>query len=450
MIALKNALLALLLFSCEGATEARHPHMVVFLSDDHSQADSSLYGAKDIPMPNLERLAGEGLVFTQAFAASPSCAPSRAAMLTGLMPARNGAEFNHTLPREGVASLIPSLQAAGYEVAAFGKVSHFADHFGFDVEVPEKSIPAVRANVARYLEDRSSKKPLCLFVGIRNPHKPWPQESAFRPEDVVVPESHFDSLGYRKARAAFYQAVSEVDRFLGELREISAEHLGKEVLFLYTSDNGSQWPFGKWNLYEAGIRVPLVVSWPGVVSAGARTDAMVSLADLLPTLIEVAGGNVPAGLDGRSFAAVLRGSKGEHRDAVFATHSGDGKKNIYPIRCIRTKEWKLIHNLEPDRKYRTPIDRGEDHADAAYWSEWLELAPSEPALRRILNRYFERPEFELYRVTEDPHELRNLAQNAENEEVRKSLARELEQWMESQGDTGKVDPLANPPRSKKE
>ena len=107
-------LLLALLLSGVTAFAASKPHIVVYLSDDHSQYDSSLYGAADIPTPNFERLAADGMVFTHAFVASPSCAPSRAAMLTGLMPARNGAEANHTQPLKGTRSLIEDLKKEGY------------------------------------------------------------------------------------------------------------------------------------------------------------------------------------------------------------------------------------------------------------------------------------------------------------------------------------------------
>src|ERR1700730_8533522 len=103
---------------------AEQPHLVVFLSDYHGQLDSTPYGATDVHTPNMQKLADSGLTFTRAFVASPSCAPSRAAMLTGLMPARNGAEANHTFKRDDVASLPEVLRRLGYETAAFGKVAH--------------------------------------------------------------------------------------------------------------------------------------------------------------------------------------------------------------------------------------------------------------------------------------------------------------------------------------
>jgi N-sulfoglucosamine sulfohydrolase len=107
------------------AADASRPNLVIFLSDDHSLLDSTVYGATDVKTPNMQRLANAGLTFDRAFVASPSCAPSRAAMLTGLMPVRNGAEPNHSKPRAEIKKLPAYLHELGYEVAAFGKVSHY-------------------------------------------------------------------------------------------------------------------------------------------------------------------------------------------------------------------------------------------------------------------------------------------------------------------------------------
>src|SRR5688500_14810629 len=129
-------ILLLVFFSalCSRANDTTPPTIVVFLADDHSQLDSEPYGAQDVRTPHMRRLAERGLTFTHAFVASPSCAPSRAAILTGLYPARNGAEANHTKPRPEIKKLPAYLRDAGYEVAGFGKVAHYNHdpEYGFD------------------------------------------------------------------------------------------------------------------------------------------------------------------------------------------------------------------------------------------------------------------------------------------------------------------------------
>lgn len=412
------------------------PNIVVYLSDDHSQFDSSLYGNANIPTPEFEQLAADGMTFTHAFVASPSCAPSRAAMLTGLMPARNGAEANHTYPKEGTVGLIRNLQTAGYQVVAFGKVAHgrSAQRYGFDQARPGRTLEQLKKLVTEFLGSRKSNKPLCLFVGTSNPHVAWTSPTTFDPAKVEFPPHHIDTPATRDHRAAYYQEIKDLDRFLGELRSIAASKLGDDVLFIHTSDHGSQWPFGKWNLYDYGIRVPFIASWRGNIPRGSRTDAMVSWIDLLPTLIDVVGGEVPDGLDGRSFADVMRGKRDDHRDVVFTTHTGDGTKNIFPIRSVRTRHWKLIHNLHPEFAHTNHSDLDRKPMAGAYWTEWAALSKTDQRAEAIIDRYYRRPEWELYEVGKDRWEQANLVDQPEQAERVARLKSRLAEWQKSQGD----------------
>ena len=115
-----------------------------------------------------------------------------------------------------------------------------------------------------------------------------------------------------------------------------------------TSDHGGQWPFGKWNLYDDGIRTPLVIKWPNKIMANTITDAMVSWIDILPTILDLTSSESEENIDGKSFLRVLMGKTENFRDEIFTTHTGDGVFNIYPIRSIRTKRYKYIRNLLPD------------------------------------------------------------------------------------------------------
>lgn len=415
---------------------ADRPNIVVYLSDDHSQFDSSEYGNRNIPTPEIARLAADGIKLTRTFVASPSCAPSRSAMLTGLMPARNGAEANHTTVRAGTHSLIRDLQKAGYEVAAFGKVAHgrTTAYFGFDHSDAGATLEQLEQNVTKYLETRNADKPLCLFVGTSNPHVSWTAQTTFDPATVEFPPHHVDTPSTREHRAAYYQEIKELDAFLGTLRKISGKHLGENVLMIYTSDHGSQWPFGKWNLYDYGIRIPLIAAWPGKIAPGSVSDAMVSWIDLLPTLIDIGKGVVPDNLDGRSFAKVLLGEKTSHRDLIFTTQTGDGDKNIYPIRSVRSQEWKLIHNLHPEFAHTNHSDLDRKPMAGAYWTEWAQRAKTDERAKSILDRYFRRPEWELYRVSEDKWEQSNVIDDPANAQIVATLKKQLADWIRESGD----------------
>jgi N-sulfoglucosamine sulfohydrolase len=430
------------------------PHIVVFIADDLSWADCSPYGGKDVPTPNMASLAAEGMTFTHAFVASPSCAPSRAALLTGLDPMRNGAMLNHSRPKADVKKWPAYFKELGYEVVAIGKVAHYAQvtDYGFDHASYFKyhEDDCVEASV-KWLAARKSDKPLCLLVGTNWPHVPWPKQSKLDPVALTLPPTFVDTKETRYARARYLAAVANTDRDLGLVYDAARKHLGKNVVFLFTSDHGSQFPFGKWNAYDAGVRTPLIVSWPNQIKPGTTAGAMVSWIDILPTCIEAAGGKSPESLSGRSFLGVLRGEKGAHRDKVFITHSGDGDMNRYPLRAVRTQDWKYIRNLDPDAEHHTHIDRAAAGDGRDYWDSWVEKAKSDLAAAGIVRRYHKRPVDELYDLKADPWELENLAADPKHADRLKALRADLDAWMKDQGDEGLKTERALPdPRPKKE
>lgn len=413
------------------------PNLVVFISDDHGYLDSTVAGDERFETPNMDRLKQRGMTFTQAFAPSPSCAPSRAALLTGLMPARNGAIFNHQPPRDEIKKLPVYLHELGYEVVAFGKVAHYKQgkKYGFDLVAHDtfhdhKCIPAA----LKYLSSWKGEKPLCMMVGTNWPHVPWPETSSH--VSGPLPPKHIDTPDTRAWRGRYAAAVARMDIDLGKVYDAAFDRLGPNTLFIHFSDHGSQWPFGKWNLYDTGSRVPFFAVWPDVIEPGSQTDAMVSLVDVLPTLIEFAGGRPPKDIDGRSFRDVLLGKKAGHRDRVFTTHSGDGKMNEYPIRAVRTPRWKYIRNLRPDAEHHTHIDRGKSADGSGYWQSWVEKATSDSSSAAIVESYFHRPAEELYDLENDPHELVNLAGDERYVETLAGLRAEVDEWMREQGDEG--------------
>ena len=419
--------------------------MVVFLSDDHTWRDSSVYGSPDIKTPNMQRLADAGMTFNNAFVASPSCAPSRAALLTGMYPARNGAEPNHSRPEVDLKKLPAYLQELGYEVVSFGKVGHYkqtpdygfdlAKHFGYhdDVAVDE-AIKWLRARGAA----GDPSKPLCLFVGTNWPHVPWPEEvDGIDPDKLVVPPNHVDTPVSREWRARYVAAIRKMDNELGQVYDAAREVLGDDVFFLHTSDHGAQWPFGKWNLYDDGVRTPMIVSWPGKIAAGNRSDAMVSWIDVLPTLVNAAGALPPQGIDGESFLPVLTGERATHRDVIFTTHSGDGNFNVFPIRAAYSADgWKYVRNLHPEFRFGSHVTR--TVADNGYWSSWVAKARDDETAKSLVQRYQNRPAEELFNTRSDPWEQRNLISADQHQQKAAELRSSLDEWMRQTGDTQTV------------
>ncbi|MEQ1850809.1 MAG: sulfatase [Chthoniobacteraceae bacterium] len=419
---------------------AGQPNIVVFISDDHSQLDSQAYGSTEVRTPNMAKLAEEGLKFTHAFVASPACGPSRTAMLTGLWSARNGAEANHQAKRPEVPSLPTVLRGIGYEVVSIGKVAHntWAKFYDFDTVIGPPVGISDTVEVARFLSERKSTKPLCLFVGTRHPHVPWSEESTYDSAKVTIPPAHVDTPITREERAKYLTDITNSDTLLGEVRTLAREKVTGDTLFIYTADHGGQWPFAKWNLYDAGIRIPLIIAWPGKLKPATTSDAMVCWPDLLPTFIELGGGKVPDGIDGKSFAGILRGATATHRDRVFSTHTGDGDMNVYPIRSVRTRDWKYIRNLHPEFQHQSHISRSTGPSGLVYWKTWLAAAEKDPAAAATVQRFTTRPAEELYDLTADPNELHNLAADPKNAERLATMRADLDAWMKQQGDTQPV------------
>lgn len=418
------------------ASEQAKPDIVVFLADDLSARDLSIYGGTNIPTPAIHQLASEGLTFNRAFVASPSCAPSRAALLTGLMPARNGAEENHSYPREDILGLPQILRRLGYQTAAFGKVAHnkSASRYGFETIQLKKDIPELRKNIKAFLTRRDDPRPLALFVGVSDPHVPWPSETTIDPDAMTLPPKLLDTPRTRVQRARYLQEVKNLDAYLGELRELTQQHLSKDTIFVFSSDHGAQFPFGKWTLYDEGTHVPLVVVRPGKIEADSRTNAMVSWIDIVPTLIDVVGGELPESLDGRPFSGVLREATPSHRKRIFSTHSGDRKMNVYLSRSIRTERYKLIYNPHPEFAFTTHIDLLLRETSGDYFKQWQERSKTDANATSLISLHHGRPELEFYDLERDPHEQTNLAGRADVVELQQELLAELKAWMKAQGD----------------
>ncbi|MEM7812954.1 MAG: sulfatase [Planctomycetota bacterium] len=440
-----------------GANADSLPDLVVVIADDHGVGHSSVYGAADQRTPNMQALADDGMTFSRAYVASPSCAPSRFALITAMAPHRNGVVGNHEhrfFKHDECENLIRHLLDAGYEVVFKGKIIHgrtAAAQPSDVVVLPGAAKLMDLGNVEDYLRDRPApERPLALFVGPTDTHTVWttePDLDRFRPADLDLPPKTFDTPEARRLMARYNHAVSDVDVRLGRVRELAEKYLDPEnTLTLYTSDHGQNWPFGKWSLYETGVRTPLIVSWPGRIAPGSTTDAMVSWIDLLPTLLDVAGAPAAAGVDGRSFKDVLLGDAREHRDKIFTVHKGDKDTNVYPCRAVRTDRWKYIVNLFPEFKNTTHMDveifppshvkAGERnvHFFAEAWPAWEGAGRTDERAARFLHRYHARPAEELYAVEDDPFEERNLAFDPAFGEVLKTMRRLVRDRMREVGD----------------
>jgi uncharacterized sulfatase len=424
----------------------------MFLADDHGQGFLGCYGNPAIQTPHMDRLAREGMRFTHVFAASPTCSPSRASLYTGLYPARNGTMGNHTDSRPGIAALPGFLRALGYRVVLANK-GDVRPPSVFDFELVAATLPRVPANQRRYRTEGLDTgavdrflaahardhggQPLCLILGDSGPHVVWEENKTYNPAALPSPPFMVDTPRTRAGLANYYQDITTVDRRLGEVLASAERHgFGANTLFLYTSDQGPEWPHCKWTVYDTGLLIPFIVRWPGHIVPGTTSDALISLVDLTPTLVDLAGGTPAADLDGRSFRDVLLGRAPTFRDTIFASHTGDGEMNVFPQRCVRDRRYKYILNLRPENTWTTHFTKvpGIPNSHKDIWDSWVEKAKTDPDAARLLTLIEHHPAEELYDTQTDPYEFKNLAHEPRMQPILESLRLKLREWMAAQGD----------------
>jgi len=433
-------LLVLMGFTQFVFAQSSRPNIVVVLADDQGWRDSGAYGNPDVKTPNIDTLAREGMKFTHAFTATAMCAPTRQQLYTGLYPKRSGAYPQNSHVHDGTRSLAHYFTELGYRTGISGK-RHYAPEASFPFEglnspsdVPDKEAPEM--DRIRAFVERDTDQPFLLLVTSRQPHTPWNKGDVhYEPDQLTVPGDLADTAETRRALAAYYREVSDFDSELGQVMDIiETAGVTSNTIFIYTSEQGAMLPGGKWTLYDNGIRTALVVRWPGVVEAGSETDALVAYVDMVPTLVEAAGGT-PPDVDGRSFVAVLKGKATSHRDYVFGIHTNLGICNgsPYPIRSVRDGRYKLIVNGNAGEAYQNNITARDP---ARYYDSWRVAgeAGDEFAAQRY-TAYQDRSPEEFYDLEKDPLEMSNLAGHPAYKKEQTRMRGVLDAWLERQGDT---------------
>jgi arylsulfatase A-like enzyme len=380
----------------QDAPAASPPNVLVFLADDLGYGDIGVHGCREIPTPNIDQLAAEGVRCTSGYVTSPRCSPSRCGLLTGRTPQRYGCELgaDNGLPAE--ERLLPELLTpAGYASGLVGKwhlgnapedlpsARGFGEFFGFlggvSISLPRhgnESIPRIQRNgrpasVPGYLTDalrdealgfleRHRARPFFLLVAFNAPHEPVeaPAEALERFTAIQDP-----------MRRRYAAAVASLDAAVGAvLTRLDELALAERTLVFFLSDNGGPQSRRRWNgssnrplrgnkgsLWEAGIRVPFLVRWKGSLPAGRVYDAPVSTLDLVPTVLALAGATPALPLDGVDILPHLAGRTGAlPHEALFwrfnfpAGHPADYKW------AVRVGDLKLVHSPERDEETLEP------------------------------------------------------------------------------------------------
>ena len=423
------ASLALPHFALAGEKLARKPNVVLYVVDDQGTDDAGCYGNSVIKTPGLDALAREGTRFTHAFCTTASCSASRSVILTGLHNHATGQyghqhRYNHFVSFPNIKSLPVLLERAGYRTASAGKyhvapepVYHFQQYI-------KGGAPAQMAEVCKAFVTADDGKPFFLYFCTTEPHRPFRRggSNTFDPKDVIVPPYLPDTPECRGELAKYYGSVQRADKGLVRLIEILKEagHWD-DTLIIYVSDNGIAFPGAKTTLYEPGMRLPCVVRNPHVKKKGVVTNAMVTWADITPTILDFAGA-LPAekSFHGRSFLSVLEEEKPKGWDEIYASHTFHEITMYYPMRVVRGRKYKLIWNIAHKLDYPFASDLWA----STTWQSVLKRGDKVYA-KRTIEAYIHRPKFELYDLENDPYEINNLSDEPKYAELLEELKGKL-------------------------
>ncbi len=430
-----------------GRADAR-PSILFAIADDWSWPHAGSYGDKVVRTPTFDRIATAGVLFTHAFCTTPSCTPSRGAILTGQTPHRlaEGGNLWSTLPKR-FAVYPDILEAAGYVVGCTRK-GWGPGNIEAGGRTRNPAGPRFKSFQA-FLRTVPEDKPFCFWFGSTDPHRPYEKgsgrEAGMKIDDVAVPPFLPDTPEVRSDILDYCVEVQRFDRQVGELLErLEAAGRTDNTIVVVTSDNGMPFPRAKTNLYDSGTRMPLAVQWPAKVKSGRRVDEFISFTDFAPTFLQAAGLKPPPETTGRSFLDVLAGEASAPRDRVYLErerHANSRPGNLsYPVRAIRTREFLYIRNLHPDRWPAGDPDVPEfgrrfGDIDDSPSKDLILTRRSDKQVAGFFQRACaKRPAEELYDLSRDPAQMANVAGFPDYANAKKKLRAELDRWMRGTGD----------------
>lgn len=443
---------AFLLVGLSPALADGNRNVLLLISDNQNKSDCGCYGNEIVQTPNIDQLAKEGVRFLDAFATTASCGPSRAVIYSGLQTHANGqyghGHGTHTYRlNPKVDTVFKLLSQTGYHTALLGKqhTTHPDSYpFTFGRKVSGRDVTKI-ANISKEFITKAGDEPFFLAIGYSDPHPtsiPRPGWGIVRDDPtvpvvqydedkLVVPDYLPDQPEVREGLAGYYQEISRLDHGIGQVLQVLKDTgKDKDTLVIFTSDHGSSEPGAMANHYEPGIQVPMVVRHPEGVGKGTTNSALVTLADITPTILDwtqCKGPKYP--LHGQSFLPVLGEGKPVGWDEVLLSHVCHEVTMYYPMRTIRDRRYKMIWNIDWRSEYPLPIDT----LRRATWTETVRRG--DPTIGpRSVKKFLFRDQIELYDLQEDPLELINLADQAEHQDRRRNLSSKLMNWLEQTDD----------------
>lgn len=428
---------------------AERPNVLLIVSEDNGP-ELGCYGDPYARTPNLDRLANEGVRFENAFVPYSVCSPSRAVFLTGLYPHQNGqiglATHKFAMYEDDTPNVVTRLKAAGYRTGLIGKLHVNPESaFPFDYRaIPganfqrKQTVDEYAAAAATFFAEATGT-PFFLSVNFPDAHLPFLRQANGRPSnplsaDDVHPMSWVgaDSPRLREQVANYYNCLERLDTGVGLLLKslANAGHTD-DTIVIYFGDHGAQFPRGKGTVYEGGLRIPLIVRWPGRAKPTTIRTELVSTVDLLPTILASIGIEVPSELPGRVLQPLLQGEPFvPWRRYSFALTTGSFPRACFVQHSIRDQRFKLISSPRPGTENLdagTYLDEQHQHfVISGATAEEQAAAPQH--VRQAFARWSRPPRYELYDLQVDPNEWHNLAGSTEHSATLNRLTTALRDW----------------------
>ncbi|MDG1684603.1 MAG: sulfatase [Flavobacteriaceae bacterium] len=395
------------------------PNIFIYIADDQNSWDYEIFGNNQVKTNNFDRLVHEGLRFSNAYTTQAVCAPSRSQLFTGLFPMKNGCYANH-LPVRNVKDINDFMSELGYDVVLAGK-GHIKPNsvFNWNRYFPTNSD---RLIPIKKVEDFivNTQKPLCIIFSSDLPHGPFPKSNGYNNKPLDYdPTTMNVSSKIGDFKAGYYQNIEDDNAQLGRvLNMLETVSDFDDSIFIYISDHGLK---GKWSVRETGLKIPMVIRWPNVIPPNTTNDKLVSIVDILPTIIEISGGEKIERLDGKSLTPILSNTNISFRDYIFgiATRQNIQKCYVFPSRSVRDNRYKYVVNYNAKEVVQDNLGSNK-HIN--YFIE------------RGANQFANVPFEELYDLERDPYEHVNLAQDESLLAIKQKLSTVLNDWMNSQND----------------
>ena len=391
------------------------PNFIFYLSDDQDQLDYSIYGNDLVESSAVEELASKGMVFNNFYTAQAICSPSRSQLLTGMYPVKNGCYANHIPVKSNISSITKYLKQAGYDVYLAGK-SHVkpSSVFNWSHYFPLKDKRYFQLNKIKDFIT-NAKKPYCIFIASTFPHGPFINDQNYTKKDVLM-QPYEDYIPNFKP--SYYSNIKKDNDQLQQVLNIVDSVDNENIMFFYASDHGIS---GKWGVYEKGLRAPLVIRWPKNIKEGTRYDGLLSFVDIMPTILDIAGAEIPKDIDGKSFADVFINNNTQINKYVYGVGTKQNVRDakIFPSRSIRDEKFKYIINFNSIEVYEN------NFTDNDILNQFIEIGA-----KSFPNTPYE----ELYDLSNDPYEKNNIANSKEFFSIKRKLNDELRKWMKDQND----------------